>query len=72
MLADHRARRLLTAERVSALAAAAGGRVVADEELVDINNFLVEWPTAFSGRFDPKFLELPREVIVTALRSGSR
>jgi glycyl-tRNA synthetase beta chain len=72
VLADHRARRLLTAEQVGGLAAEAGGRVVADEELVDINNFLLEWPTAFAGAYDERFLALPREVIVTALREHQR
>ena len=69
---DHRARRQITAEQVAKLAAQAGGRIVADEELVDINNFMVEWPTAFAGKFDPRFLDLPREVIVTALREHQR
>ena len=72
VLADHRARRLLTAEQVERAAAAAGGRVVADDELVDINAFLVEWPTVFAGAYDPVFLGLPREVIVTALREHQR
>jgi glycyl-tRNA synthetase beta chain len=72
VLADHRARRMLTAERVAAQAKAAGGRIVEDEELIDINNFLVEWPSAFSGRFDARYLDLPREVIVTALREHQR
>ena len=72
VMADHRARRLLTAEQVEKLAAGAGGRVVADEELVEINSFLVEWPTAFAGAYDRRFLALPREVIVTALREHQR
>jgi glycyl-tRNA synthetase beta chain len=72
VMADHRARRLLTAEQVGRLAAEAGGRVVADDELVDINNFLLEWPTAFAGTYDGSFLALPREVIVTALREHQR
>ena len=45
---------------------------MADDELVEINSFLVEWPTAFAGAFDERFLALPREVIVTALREHQR
>jgi glycyl-tRNA synthetase beta chain len=41
-------------------------------ELMEINDFLVEWPTAFAGRFDDRYLDLPREVIVTALREHQR
>ena len=70
--ADHRARRMRLDEQIEAQAHAAGGRVVADEELVDINNFLQEFPTAFTGHFDAKYLDLPREVIVTALREHQR
>ena len=72
VLADHRTRRLAVAEQIAKVAAELGGRVVADEELVDINNFLVEWPTAFAGHFEGKYLDLPREVIVMALREHQR
>jgi len=72
VVADHRVRRTRLVEQIEALAAAGGGAVVADPELVEINTFLVEWPTAFAGAFDPKYLDLPREVIVTALREHQR
>ena len=39
-----------------------------DPELVERNGFLIERSQAFLGRFDPAYLELPREVIVTAMR----
>ncbi len=72
VLADHRARARRLTEQVHAAAATAVGRVVPDDELVEINNFLGEWPTAFAGSFDPHYLDLPREVIVTALREHQR
>ncbi len=72
VLADCDLRRARIVAQLTALASAAGGRVVEDEELVDINAFLVEWPTAFTGHFDAKYLDLPREVIVTALREHQR
>src|SRR5262249_7242441 len=43
-----------------------------DDELVDIVNYLVEWPTAVAGTFHERYLDLPREVIVTALREHQR
>jgi len=70
--ADHRARGAEMRAQIDRLAKEAGGRVVADDELIDINNYLVEWPTAFAGAFDAKYLDLPREVIVTALREHQR
>ncbi|HYM80972.1 MAG TPA: glycine--tRNA ligase subunit beta [Candidatus Limnocylindria bacterium] len=72
VIADHRVREARLRERVEALAKESGGRVVHDDELLAIDNFLVEWPNAFAGRFDAEFLSLPREVIVTALREHQR
>jgi glycyl-tRNA synthetase beta chain len=72
VLADHRERRRAVDEQVAKVAAARGGRVVADDELADINNFLVEWPTAVDGAFAAHYLDLPREVVVTALREHQR
>ncbi len=72
VIADHRVRRAAVLEQITKVAAGMGGRVVADDELVDINTFLVEWPTAFAGAFEPHYLDLPREVIVTALREHQR
>lgn len=72
VLADPRERRRVIEEQLATLAAKRGGRVVADDELVDINDFLVEWPTSLAGAFDARYLDLPREVIVTALREHQR
>jgi glycyl-tRNA synthetase beta chain len=49
-----------------------GGRWVRDEGLLDEVVFLAELPAVFSGSFDPGYLELPREVVVTAMRSHQR
>jgi glycyl-tRNA synthetase beta chain len=72
VLADPAERRRVVVEQVAAAAAENGGRVVADDELVDIVNYLVEWPTPVAGTFHERYLELPREVIVTALREHQR
>jgi glycyl-tRNA synthetase beta chain len=72
VIADPRLRQEEIVEQATKLAAAAGGRLVEDKELVDINNFLVERPTALLGRFDASYLDLPREVVVMALREHQR
>ena len=72
VLADSDERRRLVVEQIAAAAAERSGRVVADEELTDIVNFLVEWPTTIIGTFHVRYLDLPREVIVTALREHQR
>ncbi len=72
VLVDRERRARVLREQVDRLAGEAGGRVVDDPELFEINSDLVEWPTAFMGRFDQRYLDLPREVIVTALREHQR
>jgi glycyl-tRNA synthetase beta chain len=49
-----------------------GGTVVSDPDLVEEVAYLVETPSAFVGDFDAEFLELPRPVIVTAMRDHQR
>ena len=53
-------------------AAAMGGKVLQDEELVDIVANLVEVPIASAGRFDHEFLELPPEILITAMRQHQK
>jgi len=72
VLVDPAERRRAIVSQIAAAAAERGGRVVPDDELVDIVSFLVEWPTAVTGGFHERYLELPREVIVTALREHQR
>ncbi|WP_203621058.1 glycine--tRNA ligase subunit beta [Apilactobacillus nanyangensis] len=37
--------------------------------LEEVNN-LVEWPTAFFGKFDEKYLQLPSEVLITSMKDN--
>ncbi len=63
-------------KQVSAMAARAaaetGGHLVEDDGLCSMVSNLLESPVVMSGKFDRSFLELPREVIVTALKSHQR
>lgn len=68
VIADHRARRAKLERDATRAAQGAGGVVRSDEELLDINTFMVEWPTAFVGSFESRFHDLPNEVLITALR----
>jgi glycyl-tRNA synthetase beta chain len=45
-----------------------GGGPEGDAELVGEVTHLVEWPAVIAGTFDTAFLELPQEILVTALR----
>jgi glycyl-tRNA synthetase beta chain len=47
-------------------------RLMVDEELLTEVTNLVEYPTVFCGQFEPAFLHLPQEVIVTPLTVHQR
>jgi len=54
------------------LAFAQGLTVIADEALLEEVAGLVEWPVVMMGSFDPDFLELPEEVIITTIRVNQK
>jgi glycyl-tRNA synthetase beta chain len=72
VIADFEVRRTLVREGVEKMAREAQGRVVGDDALFDEVAALVEWPVPLLGRFDPAFLELPREVVVSTLTGHQR
>lgn len=55
-----------------ALAAAAGGRILWKESLLDEVQGLCEQPLPLLGALDPAFLELPREVLLTCMESHQK
>jgi glycyl-tRNA synthetase beta chain len=46
----------------------AGIRIKSDAGLLETLVYLTEFPTAITGSFDPQFLQLPEEVLVTVMR----
>ncbi len=72
VVADPLARKELVRRQVVEAATRAGGQVLEDEELIDIVTNLVETPVATVGRFDDQFLELPREILITAMREHQK
>src|SRR5579864_6086137 len=63
---DDRRRRI--EEEVRGAGRGAGGRPILDPDLLDETVQLVEWPTAFAGRFEPEFLSLPRQILITVMQ----
>jgi glycyl-tRNA synthetase beta chain len=53
-------------------AAQAGGRAIYGDELLDEVTALVEWPVPVLGRFEERFLSLPREVLIATLQDHQR
>jgi len=72
VLADFEARRERIRERVTAVASELGGRALLDPELLDEVAALVEWPVPLAGRFEERFLALPREVLISTLQDHQR
>lgn len=59
-------------ERGEALAETAGGKVVwNDRLLIEVAN-LVEWPEPCLGRIGDRYLELPREVLLTSMEKHQK
>jgi glycyl-tRNA synthetase beta chain len=72
VIASFAERRDMIRHQVTTSAAAQGGTAVLDESLLDEVTALVEWPVAVVGRFDERFLTLPREVLLSTLQEHQR
>ncbi|MCB9436991.1 MAG: glycine--tRNA ligase subunit beta [Anaerolineales bacterium] len=72
IILDRDERRQAIWEQAQAIAQAVGGRIPDDPSLLDEVTNLVERPTLLRGQFDERFLELPREVLVTVMRKHQR
>lgn len=59
-------------EGARALCAARGLELVEDEGLLDEVAGMTEWPVPLLGDMDPRFLDLPAEVIRTSMRTHQR
>ncbi len=68
IVVDVAERREQVRSQAAALAASVGGQIPDDPDLLDEVTNLVEHPTALLGHFDPGYLALPPEVLVTAMK----
>lgn len=64
----HRIRKALDA----AVRGVPGARWREDEPLVDTVTHLTEWPSVVLGSFEPEYLTLPEEVLVTVMRDHQK
>ncbi len=65
-------RRAALEAAIQACAAGHNAQILEDEELIDIVTNLVETPFPVVGRFDEQFLEVPDEVLITAMREHQK
>jgi glycyl-tRNA synthetase beta chain len=72
VVADFAKRRELIRAGVHAAAAESGGSAHIDDALLDEVTALVEWPVPIAGRFEERFLALPREVVIATIQEHQR
>jgi len=72
VIADSKERENMIREQIKAIEAEQGVQVQIEEGLLNEVLNLVEYPTAFMGSFDTKYLDVPEEVLVTSMETHQR
>jgi glycyl-tRNA synthetase beta chain len=62
----------MIAEQAQSLAEASDLALVKDAALLDENAGLTEWPTVLMGAFEPSFLDVPAECLITSMKSHQK
>lgn len=72
VIADQTKRKNLIKDQITKIISENNWQVDWDEDLLEEVNNLVEWPTAFAGSFDEKYLALPDPVLITSMKDNQR
>lgn len=72
VIADAEERKATIEKQIDKLALDNKWKVFLELGLLEEVNNLVEYPTAFIGKFDEKYLDVPDEVLVTSMREHQR
>jgi glycyl-tRNA synthetase beta chain len=72
VISDVAERRELVRSGAQKAAEGIGGKILADDELLDEVTQLVEFPQALVGQFEDKYLELPPELLITVIKKHQR
>ncbi len=72
VIPDMAERRQMVVDTVKRTAQSLDCQVEDDPDLMDIVTNLVEYPVPVAGGFDHKFLELPKEVLITSMREHQK
>lgn len=72
IIPDPEKRKEIIRREAHRVATAAGGHLLPDEELLEQVTYLVEYPSAVHGTFSSEFLMVPKEVLITSMRSHQR
>ncbi|WP_342480497.1 glycine--tRNA ligase subunit beta [Paenibacillus sp. FSL L8-0340] len=72
VLVDVKEREELILNQINKLAEEKSWTIAIKEDLLEEVLFLVETPTVLFGTFDPSFLNIPQEVLITSMREHQR
>ena len=72
VVADFEQRQQMIREQVEIEASALKATAVIDQDLLDEVTGLVEWPVALTGSFEPRFLEVPAEALVSSMKEHQK
>ena len=72
VVASFARRQQMIRDQVEAEASALGATAVIDQDLLDEVTGLVEWPVALTGSFEPRFLEVPAEALVSSMKEHQK
>ncbi|MDD4319954.1 MAG: glycine--tRNA ligase subunit beta [Acidaminococcaceae bacterium] len=72
VVVDQDKRRDMIREQIVNLGKVEKGVVAIDADLLEEVLYLVEYPTALCGHFDDKYLQLPKEAVITPMRDHQR
>lgn len=72
VIVDQNQRRAMITAQIEAVAKERGGKAEISEELLEEVLYLVEYPTALSGEFEIKYLNLPPDAVITPMRDHQR
>lgn len=72
VIVDQERRKEIIRKETHRLAKTTGGHLLPDESLLDEVTYLVEYPSAIMGTIPAEFLVVPKEVLITSMRSHQR
>ncbi|TRW92890.1 glycine--tRNA ligase subunit beta [Candidatus Methylobacter oryzae] len=72
VIADVEQRKTIIREAAQKAADAVGGIAHIEDDLLEEIAALNEWPVPITGTFDPRYLELPPEVLITTMQTNQK
>ncbi len=72
VIADFEQRKTIIREAAQKAASAVNGFAHIEDDLLEEIAALNEWPVPITGTFDPRFLELPPEVLITTMQTNQK